>query len=183
MGGYGAAYYTLMYPERFKNAALFYPALDLRYSIAGNRLKTYQADKYAVITRDKPLRIVNKAAGAGILGLTEKWCFYPVFDSDSVPGDVWTEDLPVWQRFKEVNPADILRTSNPDLTGSRFFILTGSSDDFNFDDHQKVVLPLIQQAGGTVDPEYTIIPDGRHNWDTIEPSVPDFVHWLGNTFK
>ena len=66
-----------------------------------------------------------------------------MFDSDSVPGDVWTDDLPVWQRLKDVNPADILKSDNPDLTDSRFFILTGSSDDFNFDDHQEVVLPLI----------------------------------------
>jgi len=183
MGGFGAAYYALRYPERFRNAGLFYPALDLRYAVRGNRLKAYEADKYKPITRDNPFRIVNKAAGSGILGLTDKWCFYPVFNSDSAAGVFWTEDLPVWQRQKDVNPADILLIDNPDLTGSRFFIQTGSSDDFNFDDHQKVVLPMIRQAGGTVEPQDTIIPDGRHNWTSIEPSVPDFIDWLADTFE
>ncbi len=183
MGGFGAAYYALKYPERFRNAAMFYPALDLRYAIGRNRLKPYRAEKYKAVAGDNSLRIVNKAAGAGVLGLTEKWCYYPVFDSDSVPGEVWKEDLPVWRRMKEVNPADILRTVNPDLAGSRFFILTGSKDDFNFDDHQKVVLPMIRQSGGIVEPEENIISGGRHNWDAIEPSVPDFIRWLGNTFR
>ncbi len=183
MGGFGAAYYALKYAERFRNAAMFYPALDLRYAIGRNRLKPYRAEKYKAVAGDNPLRIVNKAVGAGVLGLTEKWCYYPVFDSDSYPGDVWKEDLPVWRRMKEVNPADILKTVNPELKGSRFFVLTGSKDDFNFDDHQKVVLPMIRQAGGIVEPEETIISGGRHNWDAIEPSVSDFICWLGNTFR
>lgn len=183
MGGFGAAYYSVRYPERFKNAGLFYPALDLRYTVEGNRLKDFSPDGYEAVVKDRPLRIVNKAAGGDVLGLTEKWCYYPVFDSDSVTGAFWQEDLPVWQRLEAVNPADLLREGNPELNGSRFFVLTGSEDDFNFDDHQLVVFPLIKQAGGTVAPEQTIIPGGQHNWDTIAPQVPDFISWLDDVLS
>ena len=183
MGGFGAAYYSIKYPERFRNAGLFYAALDLRYAVGGKRLKAFRVDRYKPLTRDNPYRIVNKAAGAGILGLTDRWCFYPVFNSDSIPGEFWTKDLPVWQRMQEVNPADILRTTAPDLNETRFFILTGSDDDFNFDDHQAVAIPLIRQAGGSIAPAETIIPGGRHNWNTIEKTIPDFITWLGDTFQ
>ena len=183
MGGFGAAYYSIKYPQRFKNAGLFYPALDLRYTVEGNRLKAYSPDGYKAVTDERPLRIVNKAAGGDVLGLTEKWCYYPVFDSDSVPGFFWQEDLPVWQRLEAVNPADLLRAGNPELNGSRFFVLTGSEDDFNFDDHQTVVFPLIRQAGGIIEPAQTIVLGGRHNWDTIAPQVPVFISWLDDVLS
>jgi len=183
MGGFGAALYSLKYPEKFRNAALFYPALDLNYAVRGKRLAPYEAERYRPVRKDKPVRIVNKAAGAGVIGLTDKWCFYPVFDSDKIPGSVWSEDIPVWERMESVNPKDILEEWSPDLRETRYFILTGGKDDFNFDDHQDIVLPLLKEAGAVIDPATTIVPEGRHAWSSVEPYLPSFIEWLDNSLK
>ena len=178
MEGFAAAYYALRYPKRFPAAALFYPGLDLRYAVRGSRLAPYREGGYKPVEKDRPLRVVNKAAGGGVLGLTEKWCYYPVFDSDSRPGPVWKENLPVWQRLKSVNPLDILKDNPPDLSASRFFLVTGGEDDFNFDDHIPLTVPLLEEAGATIDPPVNILPGGRHSWETVEEVIPAFLTWL-----
>lgn len=183
MGGFAATHYALAFPQRFPAAAGFYPALDLRYAINGNRLAPYREARYTPIHTDRPLRIVNKAVGAGILGLTDAWCFYPVFDSDTFPGPAWSEDLPVWDRMRRVNPADLLRDATPDLDDSNIFLLVGSKDDFNFDDHLDVVLSLLWEAGAEVAPADNIIPGGRHAWETLEGHLPLFIEWLDGAIR
>jgi hypothetical protein len=108
-----------------------------------------------------------------------------VFDSDREPGEVWTEDLPVWQRFKEFNPVEILAEEQPDLSGQRYFIIAGSEDDFNLDAHIPIVVPLLEAAGATVSPpeDERISPGGRHNAEFVEIRKDEIFLWLGDELR
>ncbi len=164
MGGFGALYYSITHPAFAHHVAAVYPAADLRYGVGGSRLADYDPALYAPIERDDPARVMMDGELAGTLGVGEEFFYYPVFDSDRVPGPVWKDDRPVWERLRDVNPADILASRRIDLRGIEYYIFAGDRDQFNFDAHLPLVLPLLEKAGARVKPERTIIPGMRHGW-------------------
>jgi len=109
--------------------------------------------------------------------------YYPVFDSDKSRGEVWEEDLPVWERMKMANPVDMLIDNPPDLTGQRCYIIAGSRDEFNLDDAIKVLIPLLKDSGAEVDPEENIIPGGQHDNDFITDNLDEIFIWIGKEIK
>ncbi|MBN2224172.1 MAG: alpha/beta fold hydrolase [Deltaproteobacteria bacterium] len=179
MGGYGTLYYGVTHPSFSHVLVPIYPAADLRYGIRGNKLADYDPAGYALIDTDNPKRIVNAAAGGGLLGVTEQWLYYPVFDSDKNPGPVWSEDRPVWERLSAVNPVEILDRDNPDLSGQRYYIIVGSADDFNLDAHIPVIVPRLAAHGAVVFPETNVIPGGRHEPEFIAAHIDEIIGWIG----
>jgi S-formylglutathione hydrolase FrmB len=179
MGGYGVLYYGITHPSFSHVLVPIYPAADLRYGIQGDKLADYNSAGYALIDTDNPKRIVNAAAGGGLLGVTEQWLYYPVFDSDANTGEVWSEDRPVWERLSAVNPVEILDNGGADLSGQRYYIIVGSADDFNLDAHIPVIVPRLVAHGAAVFPETNIIPGGRHNPEFILAHIDEIIGWIG----
>jgi len=178
MGGFGVLYYALTEPDFSHVLVPIYPTADMRYGIDGDKIAPYDPELYRPIDDDNPKRIVNGAPLHGLFGVTEEWIYYAVFDSDTKPGEVWTEDLPVWRRLKDHNPVDILRDTPPDLSRHRYFIIAGDKDEFNSDDVLKVLLPLLESAGARVDPETHIIPGGCHDGVFIVDHLGEIFLWL-----
>jgi len=185
MGGYGTLWYGINYPDFSHILMPIFPPADLRYSIEGDRMLDYDPERYEMVTTDDPNRIVNASVLWGCFGVTEDFIYYAVFDSDREPGEVWTEDLPVWQRFKEFNPVEILAETQPDLSGQRYFIIAGSEDDFNLDAHIPIVVPLLEAAGATVSPPEgeRISPGGRHNAEFVQDRKDEIFQWLGDELR
>ena len=178
MGGFGVLYYALTEPDFSHVLVPIYPTADMRYGIKGDKIAPYDPELYRPIDTDNPKRIVNGAPLHGLFGVTEEWIYYAVFDSDTEPGEVWTDDLPVWVRLKDHNPVDILRDSPPDLSAHRYFIIAGDKDEFNSDDVLKVLIPLLESAGARVDPETNIIPGGFHDGQFVIDHLGDIFLWL-----
>jgi S-formylglutathione hydrolase FrmB len=183
MGGFGVLYYAATHPSFSHILVTVYPAADLRYGINGDKMADYDPDGYALIDTDDPLRIVDDAPVFGLLGVTEEWIYYNVFDSDREPGEVWTEDLPVWKRMGQYNPVEILETERIDLSGQRYFIIVGSEDDFNFNSHIPILVPLLTKAGAQVYPEEIIIPGGIHKEEWMRSQLDEIIPWIGSELK
>ena len=179
MGGYGVLYYAITHPSFSHILVPIYPAADLRYGIDGDKMADYDPNGYAPIDTDDPHRIVNDVQVFGLLGVTEEWIYYFVFDSDRTPGEVWSVDLPVWERMMQANPVEILRADRTDLSGQRYFIIVGGDDDFNFNSHIPILVPLLKDAGALVFPEENTIPGGTHDEGFIIPHLDDIIGWLG----
>ncbi len=183
MGGYGVLYYGVTHPSFSHVLVPIYPAADLRYGIRGDKLADYDPAGYALIDTDNPKRIVNAAAGGGLVGVTEQWLYYPVFDSDRNPGPVWSQDLPVWERLSAVNPVELLDNGDADLSGQRYYIIVGSDDDFNLNSHVQIIVPRLTAHGAAVFPEDNIIPGGRHNPEFISEHIDEIIGWIGTELK
>lgn len=184
MGGFAALRYGIARPAFAHIIIPLYATSDLRYSVDGSRTAAYRADGYQPITSDMPSRIANASLLGGIAGITDEWLYYPVFDSDTAPGPVWRENRPVWERMFDVNPVDTLRNGGVTLAGQRYYMLAGIRDDFNFNAHFPVILPLLRDAGAKVYPDNPIVLKGRHNWETtVAPRLNDLLLWLGNELK
>lgn len=183
MGGYGVLYYAFTHPSFSHILVPIYPAADIRYGIDGDKMADYDPDGYAPIDTDDPHRIVNDVPVFGLLGVTEEWIYYNVFDSDRTPGEVWTDNLPVWERMMQANPVEILETDRVDLSGQRYYVIVGGDDDFNFNSHIPILVPLLTEAGARVSPEENIIPGGIHEESFILANIDDIVRWLGSELK
>lgn len=183
MGGYGVLYYGITHPSFSHVLVPIYPAADLRYGVGGDKLADFDPAGYALIGSDNPRRIVNAAAGGGFLGVTEYWLYYPVFDSDRVPGPVWPEDRPVWERLSAVNPVELLDNGDIDLSGQRYYLIVGSRDDFNLDAHVPVVVPRLAARGAAVFPENNIIPGGRHKPEFVVAHLDEIIGWIGTELR
>jgi S-formylglutathione hydrolase FrmB len=183
MGGYGVLYYGVTHPSFSHVLVPIYPAADLRYGMRGDKLANFDPAGYALIADDNPKRIVNAAYLGGLVGLTERWLYYPVFDSDKNPGPVWSEDRPVWERLAAVNPVEILDKGDVDLSGQRYYIIVGSNDDFNLDSHVPVLVPRLTRHGAAVFPETNIIPGGRHDPEFISAHIYEIIGWIGGELR
>ncbi len=184
MGGYGAVFYSMKRPGFARIVGALYPMLDLRYAVNGKRLAEYDPARYEPITTDKPKRVVMDGGIMGMLGVGEDFFFYPVF-ADVGPENLWHDDTPLWERMKSVNPADMLRSGGPDLSGIRYYMIAGGSDEFNFEDHLKLVRPMLEDAGAKVFPEDYIIPGMKHGWWQKENNIhkKQIVEWLGSMIR
>ncbi|MBN1881537.1 MAG: hypothetical protein JW885_05125 [Deltaproteobacteria bacterium] len=183
MGGYGVLYYGITHPSFSHILVPIYPAADLRYGIDGDKMADYDPEGYAPIDTDDPRRIVDDAPVFGLLGVTEEWIYYFVFDSDREPGEVWAEDLPVWERMREANPVEILDPDRDDIEGQRYYIIVGGDDDFNFNSHIPILVPLLTEAGAEVFPEENVIPGGIHHESFIRAHIDDIVRWIGSEIR
>ncbi len=179
MGGYGAIYYAITHPHFSHILVPIFPAADLRYGINGDKLADYDAENYALIDNDNPTRVVNGAVVGGLFGITEEWIYYFVFDSDKIPGDVWKEDKPVWERMMSVNPVELINVDRKSLSGQSYYVIVGDKDDFNFDAHVPILLPLLENAGAGIKREDVIISDGRHNPDFVKAHIDEILVWIG----
>lgn len=181
MGGTLAMNFMIDQPTRFPNVAAFYPAIDLRYACNGSRTRDYEPSCYHPINSDDPNRaLVVNSLQARLF--TEKMFFYPVFDSDKWQGDVWKEDKPVWQRLRDHNPLDRLKTLKPDLHGVHIWYIVGDHDDFNIDAHMRVFNPVARELGAKIEPEEQIRP-GRHDIPFIRMYLEEAVYWINNRLK
>jgi hypothetical protein len=183
MGGYCTLYYALRRPSFSHILVPIYPCADLRYGVRGNKLADYDPAGYARLSNDKPCRVVNGTPLGGLGGLTEKWLYYHVFDSDRKPGPVWTEDQPVWKRLSEVNPVEMLDSAEMDLAGQRYYLIVGSADDFNLDAHIPLLVPRLVSRGAVVSPAQHILPGGRHSQDFILANVDAILGWIGEQLR
>ncbi len=183
MGGYGVLYYGVTHPSFSHILVPIYPAADLRYGINGNKIAKYDPSGYALVGTDNPRRIVNGTPLGGLFGVTEKWLYYPVFDSDKSPGPVWSEDRPVWERLSAVNPVELLDAGNVSLSGQRYYIIVGSKDDFNLDSHIPLIVPRLVAHGAAVFPGTNIIPGGRHQPEFISAHIDEIIGWMGSQLK
>jgi S-formylglutathione hydrolase FrmB len=179
MGGFGVLYYGIKNPAFAHVLVPIYPVADLRYGIRGDKLARYDPEGYALIDTDDPKRIVNAAPLFGLLGVTEEWLYYPVFDSDRHPGPVWSEDRPVWERLSAVNPVELLDRGDVDLVGQRYYIIVGSKDDFNLDSQIPLIVPRLTAHGAKVFPDDHIIPGGRHKKEFISEHIDEIYAWIG----
>ena len=183
MGGYGILYYAITHPSFSHILVPIYPVTDLRYGIDGDKMADYDPDGYTPIDTDNPHRIVNDAPVFGLLGVTEEWIYYNVFNSDTESGEVWTVDLPVWERMMHANPVEILKGDRTDLSGQRYYIIVGGDDDFNFNSHIPILLPLLKETGARVFPEENVIPGGTHDESFIRPHLDDIIRWIGSELR
>lgn len=183
MGGYGTIYYGIKHPRFSHILVPIYPVADLRYGIDGDKLADYDPERYKPIDYDDPKRVVDGAVMGGLLGVTEEWIYYNVFDSDKLPGDVWRKDRPVWERMMATNPVEMIKSRDGNLKGQRYYIIVGSKDDFNLDAHIPILRPLLVGAGAKVYPENNIIPGGRHNMDFFIAHIDEMLKWIGGELK
>ncbi|MBN1571757.1 MAG: hypothetical protein JW984_01020 [Deltaproteobacteria bacterium] len=183
MGGYGTIYYGITHPHFSHILVPIYPAADLRYGIDGDKLADYDPDHYAPIDYDDPKRVVNGAVMGGLLGITEEWIYYNVFDSDKFRGDAWDEDKPVWERMMANNPVEMIKSRDGNMRGQRYYIIVGDKDDFNLDAHIPILVPLLTSAGAKVYPKENIIPGGRHNPKFVEAHIEEILKWIGDELK
>ena len=179
MGGYGVLYFGVKYPSFSHILVPIYPSADLRYGVGGDKLADFDLQRYALIAADDPKRIVNAAPLGGLVGVTEKWLYYPVFDSDRVSGPVWSGDRPVWERLSAVNPVELLDRNSVNLVGQRYYIIVGSDDDFNLDAHIPLVVPRLVAHGAAVFPDLNVIPGGRHKPEFISEHIDEIIAWIG----
>jgi len=120
---------------------------------------------------------------AGLLGtFTDRWAFYPVFDSDKTPGPTWTRDLSVWQRVREENPMDLVRKGDLDLTGHMFFIVAGDRDQYGFQNHIPLFSEELHKRGATTAPPDPV-RHGVHTVQFVEEQLPDASIWLGTRLR
>jgi len=175
-GGSVALKLVLKYPDLARTAAGISAMIDGRYAIGGSRLKPYDEKRYRPITRDRPNRPFFRAGPLGVF--TDRWAFWPVFDSDRKPGPVWKKDLPVWQRLKEENPMDLARREDPDLSGIAFYLVAGKGDFFSFQHHIPLFKKAVISRGATVAPGDHVRP-GIHSVDFLASQAPDLAAWLG----
>lgn len=183
MGGYGVLFYGVRHPSFSHLLIPIYPCADLRYGVRGDKLADFDPAGYARIGTDDPKRIVNGTPVAGLFGVTERWLYYPAFDSDRTPGEVWTEDRPVWQRLSEVNPVEMLSARGVDLAGQRYYIIVGSADDFNLDAHIPLIVPRLTAHGAAVFPRTNVIPSGRHSPAFLVAHLDEILSWIGEYLK
>ena len=183
MGGYCTLYYGVRHPSFSRILVPIYPCADLRYGVRGNKLADFDPAGYALIGSDNPRRIVNGTLLGGLFGLTEKWLYYPVFDSDREPGPAWSEDLPVWKRLSEANPVEMLDAGAADLSGQKYYIIVGSTDDFNLDAHVPLLVPRLEAHGAAVSPAGKILPGGRHSQQFILDHVDEILAWVGERLR
>jgi len=184
MGGFATLYYGLRFPGFARNFLALYPCADLRYSIGGYRLAAYDPAAYRPIDTDKPSRVMYTGVLGGLISPTEDFFLYPVFGGETVAGTAWGNKTAVWERLRAVNPVDLLRDQNPDLTGSRYFIVVGDRDEFRFDSHVPVLKPLLVAAGAEVSPSNPIVPGMRHDKEYVPESVKQaMVRWLARQLK
>lgn len=176
MGGFGALYYSITHPSLSRVIAVVFPAADLRYGIGGSRIAAYDPGRYAPVETDSPRRIINGMLLGGMFGLTEEFIFYPAFAGP--PGGAG-KGRPVWERWKEVNPADLLSGGTRDLSGKRYYIIAGTRDDFNCDSQVKVVKPLLLKSGARVFPANNFVPGGRHGHEFQIERMDGIVQWIG----
>ncbi|MCB9475859.1 MAG: hypothetical protein H6684_15170 [Deltaproteobacteria bacterium] len=175
-GGYLAVLTMLRDSSLADTVIAISPALDLRYSVNGDRLAAYDPKGYQPITTDDPNRPVVKLGPYGTY--TDAWAFWPVFNSDETPGPVWKNDLPVWQRLKDNNPADLLRDEAPDLSGHAVYLVVGAQDEFKFFNQVQVVRPLLAKAGAELFPDDPIRP-GHHEGTFVTEQMSLAFDWLG----
>lgn len=183
MGGFGALYYSLRHSEFSNIVVPFYPCVDLRFCVNGNRLSEYDPARYRPIATDSPTRIINGSYLFGTLGLTEEFLYYAVFNSDAQKGQVWKDNRPVWERMRDSNPADMLRSRHYRLNNHRFFIIAGDRDDYNTDDQIKVVIPMLRKYGARVFPENNIISGGRHDFKFQTDNMGSVLEWIGHELR
>lgn len=179
MGGFCVLYYGITRPGFSHILVPIYPCADLRYGVRGRKLENYDPAGYALIDNDNPCRVVNASQLGGAVGLTEKWLYYPVFDSDRSPGPAWSEDLPVWKRLSDVNPVEILDRGSVDLSGQGYYLVVGSQDDFNLDAHVPLIVPRLEAHGAVVEPAEHVLPAGRHSQPFITENLPAIFAWMG----
>ena len=179
MGGFGVVYYAIKRPDFSHIIVPIYPTVDMRYSIDGDKLANYDSNRYTPIKLDDPDRIINGSIFGGLFGITEEWIYYPIFDSDKFRGEVWTEDLPVWERMKMANPVDMLIDEPRNLLGQRYYIIAGDGDEFNSDGAIKRLIPLLTLSGADVYPEENVITGGHHDSDFIIDNIDEILIWIG----
>lgn len=180
MGGTIALNSMIDNPRRFPNIGAFYPAMDLLYSCGGSRTTDYRDGCYKSINDDNP----ERPAVAGPQGpmFTERVFFYPVFDSDQTPGEVWKDNQSVWRRMQQHNPLDRLRSEKPNLTGVHIWYVVGNQDDFNIDSQPPLFNPEAKELGAIIEPENQIRP-GRHDIPFIRENLDDAIGWINNRLK
>lgn len=183
MGGWGAFSLGLRHPEISTILVGIYPAVDTRYSCNGNSTVDYDPVCYVPLTSDNPNRLVMSAAG-GLYRQSEGDLLYTVFDSDNQPGDVWTKDLPVWQRVQAYNPTDIMRDGRyGDISNTDMYIVVGDRDEYNSDAKVMSFIAAAAERGYSVNPSRPIVPGGHHTTDFVVDNMPDILRWIGQLWE
>ncbi len=176
VGGYIAVSLALRSARLANTVVAISPALDTRYAIEGERLAPYDEARYRPIEEDRPDRVILRAGRIG--RFTDRWAFWPVFDSDARPGPVWSEDRPVWERLRETNPPDLLAREGVDLSGRAFYIVAGDKDVYFFQHHIPRFAARARQLGATVEPADPVRP-GAHSLMFVARQIRDAAKFLG----
>ncbi len=177
VGGYIAVSLALREARLARTVVAISPALDTRYAIDGERLAPYDEARYRPIEEDRPDRVILRAGRIG--RFTDRWAFWPVFDSDARPGPVWNEDRPVWERLRETNPPDLLAPGGLDLNGRAFYIVAGDKDVYFFQHHIGRFAARARQLGARVEPADPVRP-GAHSLMFVSRQIPDAAKFLGS---
>jgi S-formylglutathione hydrolase FrmB len=179
-GGHTALNLTMKHPDLAMSTITIAGTIDTRYAVNGFRLRPYDPAIYKPIEDDKPRRVV---ARLGPLGrFTDEWAFWPVFDSDTEPGAVWTEDKPVWTRLRDENPMDFARNEKLDLTGHSFYFVAGKNDSFFYQHHIAPFSDLVVKRGAKVYPDDPI-RTGGHSAFFVKKELPEAAKWLGKRLR
>jgi hypothetical protein len=99
-----------------------------------------------------------------------------VSDSDKVPGTIWTEDRPVWERLRPENPVDRLRDGQFNLKSVHVWYVVGDHDDFNIFSAAPEFDRLIKKTGVDLQPDNHIRPGG-HDLQFFYDHVREALAW------
>jgi len=183
MGGFGAFSIGLRHPNISTVLVGIYPSVDTRYSCNGDVLQDFDPGCYVPLTEEIPSRKMMKMLG-GLVDQSEEELLYTVFNSDNIPGSVWKENLPLWERVREYNPTDILRDERyGDISRTRIYLVAGDEDAYNND---AKVLSFIKEAtkhGLTVNPIQPIKEGGHHTTNFVVAQIPTILLWLNDLWN
>lgn len=183
MGGWGAFSIGLRHPEISSVLVGIYPSVDARYSCTGNSMLDYDVNCYAPISSDNPNRVIMASFG-GLYQLTEQNVLYTVFDSDKNVGDVWKNDLPVWERLREYNPTDIMRDKRyGDISHTAMYLISGDKDEYNMDAKVLSFIEVATEQGFSTSPNNPIRQGGHHTPDFVAENIPEILTWIGDRLK
>ena len=183
MGGWGAFSIGLRYPEISSILVGISPSVDARYSCAGNKMAHYDPNCYVPISSDDPNRVIMSMFG-GLYQSTERDAFYTVFDSHNGMGNIWKNDMPVWERLKEYNPTDIIRDGRyGDISHTAMYVIAGDRDEYNTDAKVLSFISAASKQGFLVHPIDPIRKNGHHTPDFVVDNMPEILLWIGDHLK
>lgn len=175
VGGNIALAHALKHPDLARTVVAISPALNTRYSIGGARLRPYSQAGYQDIADDNPDRPILRGGPLGTF--TDRWAFWPIFDSDAKPGPVWTENRPVWERLRDHNPVDLAAREDLDLSGLSIYLVAGDKDIYFFQHHIPLFAERVKARGAKLSPDNPVRP-GNHSLNFVAAQMPEAIAWL-----
>ncbi len=166
-GGLGAMSLAIRHRDRFGAVATIGAPLNLRYgNVDGDFMEDFDPTRYRWRTRYDPDEILARFYG-GLVKVRAGPMITPVF------GD----DAGTMARITEINPADLIFTTDLRPGELPMYVNYPGRGEFHFDAHAESFAWLAASRGIPL----TLVkdPEGRHGPRYFRRNLPDAIRWIG----